>query len=186
MKLPTDVTNASRTMLLIFIISSLIQTYVNYLIFHPFTLKLNNRQITTALLIHDCPIPIKGVIGDQQAALYSQCGQDKGKIKNTYGTGCFIMANTGSQIVTTNQLVSTIAIGANNHVDYAIEGSIFTGGSLIQWLRDNLNIIDHVEESETLAKSIPSSDGVTLIPALTGRGAPYWRPEVTGTYRAYS
>ena len=179
----TDVTNASRTML--FNIHNLkFDSDLCQLFNIPIHLLPEVKQSADHYGIvefDDCPIPIKGVIGDQQAALYSQCGQDKGKIKNTYGTGCFIMANTGSQIVTTNQLVSTIAIGANNHVDYAIEGSIFTGGSLIQWLRDNLNIIDHVEESETLAKSIPSSDGVTLIPALTGLGAPYWRPEVTGT-----
>ena len=134
---------------------------------HPFTAQLNNRQITTALLNSDtAPIPIKGVIGDQQAALYSQWDKDKGKSK-IHTEPDVLLWQIRLQIVTTNQLVSTIAIGANNHVDYAIEG-VFTGGSLIQWLRDNLNIIDHVEESETLAKSIPSSDGVTLIPALTG------------------
>ena len=128
-------------------------------------------------------IPIRGVAGDQQSALFGQCCFDEGDAKNTYGTGCFLLMNTGHHAVeSTNGLVTTIAASAPGvqGTEYALEGSIFIAGALIQWLRDELGIIETSAESESLAKSVSDSAGVHVVPAFTGLGAPYWDAEARG------
>ncbi len=128
-------------------------------------------------------IPIRGVAGDQQSALFGQCCFDEGAAKNTYGTGCFLLMNTGHRAVeSTNGLVTTIAASApgTQGTEYALEGSIFIAGALIQWLRDELGIIESAAESERLAKSVADSAGVHVVPAFTGLGAPYWDAEARG------
>jgi glycerol kinase len=120
-------------------------------------------------------IPITGVAGDQQAALFGQLCHHKGMAKNTYGTGCFVVLNTGNQVITSsNRLVSTVAWMLNNQPTYALEGSIFIGGAIIQWLRDGLQIIQHSSEVEALAREVSDNGGVFLVPALAGLGAPHW------------
>jgi len=120
-------------------------------------------------------IPITGVAGDQQAALFGQLCHHKGMAKNTYGTGCFVVLNTGNQVITSsNRLVSTVAWMLNNQPTYALEGSIFIGGAIIQWLRDGLQIIQHSSEVEALAREASDNGGVFLVPALAGLGAPHW------------
>lgn len=120
-------------------------------------------------------IPISGIAGDQQAALFGQMCIDKGMAKNTYGTGCFLVMNTGSDIVySKNNLLSTIGWQINGETTYALEGSVFIGGAVIQWLRDGLGLIGHASESEELANSVEDNGGVYFVPALTGLGAPYW------------
>ena len=176
----TDVTNASRTML--FNIHSLSYDSELCELFQiPMdalpTVHDSNSEFG-AYQFNNTKIPIHAMVGDQQAALFSQC--QLGEIKNTYGTGLFMMANTGSNIVQTHDLISTIAIGLNGTVSYAIEGSVFTGGALIQWLRDQLGLIETSEDSESIAQSVPNNGGVSIIPALTGLGAPHWRPNAKG------
>ncbi len=120
-------------------------------------------------------IPIAGVVGDQQAALFGQACFDKGMVKNTYGTGCFMLMNTGDKLVRShNGLISTIAWGIENKIQYALEGSIFVAGAVVQWLRDELNLIDTAEESGKLACSVSDTGGVYIVPAFVGLGAPYW------------
>ena len=120
-------------------------------------------------------IPIAGIAGDQQAALFGQACFTKGEAKNTYGTGCFMLMNTGENIeYSKNGLLTTIAWGIDNKIYYALEGSVFVAGSAIQWLRDGLQIINNAEESETLAKSITGENPVYVVPAFAGLGAPYW------------
>lgn len=120
-------------------------------------------------------IPITGILGDQQAALFGQSCFNVGSAKNTYGTGCFLLLNTGSNIQTSqNQLLSTLAWNCQQHSQYALEGSVFMAGAIVQWLRDGLGIIQHSHEVEALAHSVSSSDGVVLVPAFTGLGAPHW------------
>ena len=120
-------------------------------------------------------VPIAGVAGDQQAALFGQCCFEAGEAKNTYGTGCFLLMNTGAQAVCSEQgLLTTIAIGLSGKVEYALEGSVFVAGAAIQWLRDELKLIETAAESETLATSVEDSNGVYIVPAFTGMGAPYW------------
>ena len=120
-------------------------------------------------------IPIAGVAGDQQAALFGQCCFEPGQAKNTYGTGCFLLMNTGEKLVTSEHgLLTTIAIGMEDHVEYALEGSVFVAGAAIQWLRDQLQLIHTATESEQIARTVPDSNGVYVVPAFTGLGAPYW------------
>ena len=127
-------------------------------------------------------IPISGIAGDQQAALFGQLCTDQGDIKNTYGTGCFCMMNTGKTFVKSkNKMLSTIAWRIDGEVTYALEGSVFVAGALIQWLRDKLGIIKNASEVENLAKSVDSNGGITFIPALSGLAAPYWDPYAQGT-----
>ncbi len=127
-------------------------------------------------------IPISGVAGDQQAALFGQACFSKGQAKNTYGTGCFLMMNTGEKSMRSrNGLVSTIAWGLDGKVEYALEGSVFNGGSVIKWLRDGLGLIKSAPEVNILAESVPDSGGVLLVPAFTGLGAPYWDMYARGT-----
>lgn len=123
-----------------------------------------------------------GIAGDQQSALYGQMCWKKGEIKNTYGTGCFLLMNIGDEaIVSKHGLITTLACNEQGEVCYCLEGSVFVGGSAIQWLRDGLRIIDGASESEALAKSIDSNEGVYFVPAFVGLGAPYWDDEVRGT-----
>lgn len=126
-------------------------------------------------------IPIRAVLGDQQAATVGQACFQKGMIKSTYGTGCFIVLNTGNEIVkSSNRLLTTIAYRLDGDTTYALEGSIFTAGAAVQWLRDAMRLIDHAGESEAIARSIDGTDGVYLVPAFTGLGAPYWDPAARG------
>jgi glycerol kinase len=126
-------------------------------------------------------IPIAGAAGDQQAALFGQACYDKGTAKNTYGTGCFVLKNTGSRPVLSNKgLLTTIAWGIDGQVDYALEGSVFVAGSVVQWLRDGLGIIADASETEELAASVEDTQGVYFVPAFTGLGTPYWNPDARG------
>lgn len=132
--------------------------------------------------IASIPIPIAGIAGDQQAALFGQMCTESGSVKNTYGTGCFLLMNTGNRaILSENNLLTTIAWKIGNQVTYALEGSIFVGGSVVQWLRDGLGVIEKSRDVEALALSVEDNGGVYFVPALTGLGAPYWDPFAKGT-----
>jgi len=127
-------------------------------------------------------IPITGVAGDQQAALFGQCCFTPGMVKNTYGTGCFMLMNTGSQArVSHNRLLTTAAWMRGREMTYALEGSVFVGGAVVQWLRDGLGMFRTSAEVEPLAASVPDSDGVYFVPAFTGLGSPHWDPYARGT-----
>jgi glycerol kinase len=120
-------------------------------------------------------VPIRGVAGDQQAALFGQACFEKGMAKNTYGTGCFMLMNTGSTIRTSrNGLITTIAWGLDGQVEYALEGSVFIAGAAVQWLRDSLHLIDQSKDSEYFAAKALGSNDVYVVPAFAGLGAPYW------------
>ncbi|MBQ6454296.1 MAG: glycerol kinase GlpK [Coriobacteriales bacterium] len=120
-------------------------------------------------------IPIRGVMGDQQAALFGQCCFKKGEVKNTYGTGCFLLMNTGEEAVAAQHgLVTTIASCLDGKISYALEGSVFVAGALIQWLRDEMGFMRKASDSLKMARSVPDSGGVYIVPAFTGLGAPYW------------
>lgn len=126
-------------------------------------------------------VPIAGVAGDQQAALFGQACFDSGMAKNTYGTGCFLLMNTGKKAVASqNGLLTTIAWGVDGRVEYALEGSIFVAGAAIQWLRDGLRMFKEAKESEAYAMKVDSSEGVYMVPAFVGLGAPYWDSDVRG------
>ena len=127
-------------------------------------------------------IPIAGAAGDQQAALFGQTCFEPGEAKNTYGTGCFMLMNTGEKpVFSDNGLVTTIAWGLDGKVHYALEGSIFVAGAAIQWLRDELKIIDSSPDSEYMAQKVPDTNGCYVVPAFTGLGAPYWDQYARGT-----
>lgn len=120
-------------------------------------------------------VPIAGIAGDQQAALFGQCCFEPGDAKNTYGTGCFLLMNTGSSAINSEHgLITTIAASTDGNVQYALEGSIFVGGAVIQWLRDELHLINEAKDSEYFASKVPDTGGVYLVPAFTGLGAPHW------------
>ncbi len=126
-------------------------------------------------------IPVAGMAGDQQSALFGQNCFNPGEAKNTYGTGCFLLMNTGTDIcMSKNGLVTTIAWGLDGKVEYALEGSIFVGGSAIQWLRDGLRLVDSAPDSEWVAKKVPDAGGVYMVPAFVGLGAPYWDMNARG------
>ena len=182
----TDVTNASRTMLF----------NINTLEWDKDLLELldipasmlpevkSSSEIyghtKTTIFAHE--VPIAGIAGDQQAALFGQMCTAPGSVKNTYGTGCFLLMNTGTRpILSRNKLLTTIAWKIGDSVNYALEGSIFVGGSVVQWLRDSLGIIRSSSEIEALAASVPDNGGVYFVPALTGMGAPYWDQDARGT-----
>ena len=181
----TDVTNASRTLIynihdlcwdeellnLLDIPASLLPTVVS------------SSEIVgeTAEDVLGVSLPISGIAGDQQAALFGQLCLAPGDVKNTYGTGCFCIMNTGEKAVASNnKMLTTIGWQLNGKTFYALEGSIFIAGALIQWLRDQLQIIQAAPEVEALAKTVKDNGGVTFVPALSGLGAPYWDPEATG------
>lgn len=182
----TDVTNASRTMLF----------NINTLKWDADLLKLLDIPVSmlpevktssevyghtkTTIFAHE--VPISGIAGDQQAALFGQMCIEPGAIKNTYGTGCFVMLNTGEKPVKSeNNLLTTIAWKIGDKINYALEGSIYVGGSVVQWLRDGLCCIKSSSEIEELATSVPDSGGVFFVPALTGLAAPYWDQHARGT-----
>ncbi|WEY40400.1 glycerol kinase GlpK [Paraburkholderia sp. SUR17] len=182
----TDVTNASRTML-----------------FNIHTLKWDDELLEaldiprsmlpevrpssevygpTVTTVFASKIPIGGIAGDQHAALFGQMCTESGMVKNTYGTGCFLVMNTGSKpIESKNNLVTTIAWQIGDQINYALEGSIFIAGAVVQWLRDGLGIIKSAAEIESLARSVPHCDGVYLVPAFAGLGAPHWNARARGT-----
>ena len=175
----TDVTNASRTML--FNINTLEwDEELLELLDIPASLMPEVKSSSevyghtkTTIFAHE--VPIAGIAGDQQAALFGQMCTEPGSVKNTYGTGCFLLMNTGTKpILSKNNLLTTIAWKIGNTVNYALEGSIFVGGSVVQWLRDGLGFIRSSSEIEALAASVPDNGGVYFVPALTGMGAPYW------------
>ena len=129
-----------------------------------------------------CKIPIAGAAGDQQAALFGQCCFSEGEVKNTYGTGCFLLMNTGEQAVNSkNGLLTTIAASFENNVQYALEGSIFVAGAGVQWMRDEMDLFRDASETEKYAESVEDTNGVYVVPAFTGLGAPYWNPYARGT-----
>lgn len=136
---------------------------------------------TRAQFFFDQHIPIAGMAGDQQAALFGQACFAPGMAKNTYGTGCFMLMNTGAQAVTSrNGLLTTVAWEVDGQVEYALEGSIFVAGSVVQWLRDGLRLFSRSSECEAYAERVPDTGGVYLVPAFVGLGAPYWRSDVRG------
>jgi len=126
-------------------------------------------------------VPIASAVGDQQAALFGQGCFEKGDAKNTYGTGCFMLMNTGSTPVSSKNLLTTIALGMNGRIAYALEGSVFIGGAVIKWLRDELELISSAPEIDRLAESVPDSNGAYLVPAFVGLGTPYWDMYARGT-----
>lgn len=180
----TDVSNASRTML--FNIhtlqwdAELLDILGVPLSMMPKVKSSSEVYGRTSLLGED--VPVSGIAGDQQAALFGQMCTEQGAVKNTYGTGCFLLMNTGEKpIVSKNNLLTTIAWKLDGKVTYALEGSIFVAGSVVQWLRDGLGIIRSSSEVEALAASVSDAGGVYMVPALTGLGAPYWDQYAKGS-----
>lgn len=182
----TDVTNASRTML--FNIHTLEWDKELLELFDipkeilPEVHQSSEVYGHTTSTLFASKVPIASLVGDQQAALFGQMCIEPGMVKNTYGTGCFILMNTGDKpVASKNNLVSTIAWQINGQTTYALEGSIFVGGAIVQWLRDGLKIIRSSEEIEKLALEVEDNGGVYFVPALTGLGAPYWDQYARGT-----
>jgi glycerol kinase len=137
-------------------------------------------EVTTTLGLGG--VEIAGIAGDQQAALFGQLCWDAGEAKNTYGTGCFLLQNVGTQFVRSkHRLITTLAASPYKRLEYALEGSIFIGGAVVQWLRDNLKLIESSSDVEKLAASVPDSGGVVFVPAFVGLGAPHWDPHASGT-----
>ncbi len=182
----TDVSNASRTMLF--------NVHTNQWdaeLLHAMDIPANMLptvkpssavygEVTPKLLGH--AIPIGGVAGDQQSALFGQACFNAGMVKNTYGTGCFMLMHTGHNFETShNGLITTSAAQASTKTEFAMEGSVFVGGAVVQWLRDGLHAIKASGEVQELAQSVPDSGGVMVVPAFTGLGAPYWKPDARGT-----
>ena len=173
----TDCTNASRTML--FDIQRLCwDEHICQRLGIPMEMLPQVRdssQIYGSTDLQGTQLPIAGVAGDQQAALFGQACFAPGEAKNTYGTGCFLLMNTGNQLCRSqNGLLSTIAVGLDGQVQYALEGSVFVGGAVIQWLRDELRFLGEARDAEYYASKVPDTGGVYLVPAFTGLGAPYW------------
>ncbi|MGH8033064.1 MAG: glycerol kinase GlpK, partial [Luteimonas sp.] len=182
----TDYTNASRTMMY----------DIHARRWDPDLLKMLNVPAAMLPEVRTCSevyghtlpqhffgseVPICGVAGDQQAALFGQACFEPGMAKNTYGTGCFMLMNTGENAVSShNGLLTTIAWGLDGTVDYALEGSIFVAGSVVQWLRDGLRMLGKAADSQAYAERVRGTDGVYLVPAFVGLGTPYWRSDVRG------
>lgn len=191
----TDYTNASRTML--FNIHTLEWDEDILRLFDiPACMLPEVKPSSCVYGVTDCPgldgaIPIAGAAGDQQAALFGQCCFDAGDVKNTYGTGCFLLMNTGKTPVTSkNGLITTIAIGTAEGVEYALEGSVFVAGAAVQWLRDELQVVRKASETEQIAESVADTEGAYVVPAFTGLGAPYWdqyaRGAIVGITRGFN
>ncbi len=187
----TDVTNASRTLMM----------NIHSGEWDEELLKILNIPIAMLPEIRSCSeilgqvdtqntlagIPISGIAGDQQAALFGQACFDPGMVKNTYGTGCFLLMNTGEKAIrSSNNLLTTIAWKIGNKTSYALEGSVFVGGAIIQWLRDELGIIKTAQECDELADSVDGNSGLFIVPALTGLGAPHWDPYARGLAVGFS
>ena len=182
----TDYTNASRTML--YDIHNLCWSRELLEYFNIPESMLPEVKPSSCVYAQSDPsilggaIPIAGAAGDQQAALFGQCCFEPGEAKNTYGTGCFLLMNTGDKaIMSENGLLTTIAAGADGSVKYALEGSVFVAGAAIQWLRDGMRLIRDAAQSEKYASSVRDADGVYIVPAFTGLGAPYWDQYARGT-----
>ena len=182
----TDVSNASRTML--FNINTLQWDDELLKMFDiPRSMMPEVRSSSeiyghTKTTIFAHKVPIAGIAGDQQAALFGQMCIEPGMVKNTYGTGCFLLMNSGEKpIISQNNLITTVAWKIGDKVNYALEGSIFVGGSVVQWLRDGLGVIKSSSEVEELASRVPDTNGVYFVPALTGLGAPWWDQYARGT-----
>lgn len=182
----TDVTNASRTML--FNIHTLQWDDDLLKIFNipasmlPKVSSSSEVYGTTENILSAQNIPISGIAGDQQAALFGQMCTQPGMVKNTYGTGCFMLMNTGEKpVASTHNLLTTIAWQVKGKTQYALEGSVFIGGAIVQWLRDSLGIIKSSSEIESLAAKVNHSDGVVVVPAFAGLGAPHWNQHARGT-----
>lgn len=182
----TDVSNASRTMLLnihsLDWDNELLELFNIPRAILPEVKQSSEIYGETATTLFSTKIPIAGIAGDQQAALFGQMCTTPGMVKNTYGTGCFLLMNTGKEVVESkNNLLTTVAWKINGEVNYALEGSVFVGGAAIQWLRDGLKLINSAEEINDLAKTVEDNGGVYFVPALTGLGAPYWDQYARGT-----
>jgi glycerol kinase len=182
----TDVSNASRTMLCNIEtcqwdgeLEKILDVPGNIL---PQIRSSSEVYASTTLLDDKTEIPIAGIAGDQQAALFGQLCTHPGMVKNTYGTGCFMLMNTGEKmIVSNNNLLTTVAWKINGITHYALEGSVFIAGAVVQWLRDGLGIIKTSADVEALAKQVDTTDGVYVVPAFAGLGAPYWNQHARGT-----
>lgn len=187
----TDVSNASRTML--FNINTLDWDQELLDLFDiprsmmPEVKSSSEVYGHTKTTIFAHKVPISGIAGDQQAALFGQMCTEPGMVKNTYGTGCFLLMNSGEKpILSQNNLITTVAWKIGDKVNYALEGSIFVGGSVVQWLRDGLHVINSSSEVEALASQVPDTNGVYFVPALTGLGAPWWDQYARGTITGIS
>jgi glycerol kinase len=182
----TDVSNASRTMLCNIHtlqwdgeLEKIFDIPGNML---PQIRSSSEVYSTTQNILTSHNIPIAGIAGDQQSALFGQMCTQPGMVKNTYGTGCFMLMNTGEQpVISNNNLLTTVAWKVNGITQYALEGSVFIAGAVVQWLRDGLGIIKKSEEVEALAKSVDTADGVYVVPAFAGLGAPHWNQYAKGT-----
>ena len=181
----TDATNASRTLL--FNIHSQEwdeELLTMFSIPRELLPEVRDCAADFGLAIDDClggDVPVCGIAGDQQAALIGQAGFEPGMTKSTYGTGCFVVANTGSEALhSENQLLTTIAMRINGEVTYGLEGSVFVAGSAMQWLRDELCVIDSAQDSEAIARATGVVEDVYVVPAFAGLGAPYWDPDARG------
>jgi glycerol kinase len=182
----TDVTNASRTMLYNIITQQwdedLLQIFDVPKSMLPEVKQSSEVYGETETTLFASKVPIAGIAGDQQAALFGQMCIEKGMVKNTYGTGCFMLMNIGDQFLQSkNNLLTTIAWKIDGKIEYAFEGSIFIGGAVVQWLRDGLGLIKTSAEVEQLATSVDDTGGVYFVPAFAGLGAPYWDAEARGT-----
>ena len=183
----TDITNASRTM--IFNIHTqewdkeLLELFGIPASMLPEVKSCSEVFTETAGDVLNTKIPIAGVAGDQQAALFGQLCTQPGMAKTTYGTGCFLVMNTGKEAVRSqNQLLTTVAWKIGDEINYALEGSVFIGGAAIQWLRDGIELFSHAKETEKLATSLDDNDGVYFVPALAGLGAPHWDQDARGAF----
>ena len=181
----TDYTNASRTMMFD-IHNKCWDTYILEKLGIPQAMLADVKPSSfiygeTKAELFGAPICIAGAAGDQQAALFGQCCFEPGDVKNTYGTGCFLLMNTGYEPVKSqNGLITTIAASCSDQVQYALEGSVFVAGASIQWLRDAMKLIESAAISEEVARQVQDTDGVYVVPAFTGLGAPYWNPYTRG------
>lgn len=187
----TDVTNASRTML--FNIHTLdwdgdlLEMFGIPRLMMPEVKSSSEVYGYTKTTLFAHKVPIAGIAGDQQAALFGQMCVEPGMVKNTYGTGCFLLMNSGNKpVYSKNNLLTTVAWKLGNEVTYALEGSIFVGGAVVQWLRDGLKIIHSSSEIEALASTVPDAGGVYFVPALTGLAAPYWKQDARGAISGIS
>ena len=181
----TDVTNASRTLLFNIVKgewdAELLRIFDIPESLLPEVVWSSERvgEVTTTLGLGG--IAIAGIAGDQQAALFGQLCWSAGEAKNTYGTGCFLLQNIGTEFVRSkHRLITTLAASAQKRLEYALEGSIFIGGAVVQWLRDNLKLIGSSADVEALAASVPDTGGVVFVPAFVGLGAPHWDPHAGG------
>ncbi len=182
----TDVSNASRTMLMNLETcewdEELLRLFDIPASVLPEIIPSSKVYGVTESVVRNANIPLAGIAGDQQAALFGQQCTTPGMVKNTYGTGCFMLMHTGDKIVhSSNKLLTTVAWKLNNRVEYAVEGSIFIGGAVVQWLRDGLHMIRSSAEIEDLAGKVEDTDGVYIVPAFAGLGAPHWNQHARGT-----